>query len=134
LELSVRGAESKIRPTDSSKYMSNAELIRLHGRVPFRWHLGLMLNAWLFVSLVYSNAAQVPAVAPREEGLQRTSIQPATVRPFHQAALYAKATGFLKQLNVDIGDKVRAGDTLATLDLPELESAVQRQTAQVLLA
>lgn len=46
---------------------------------------------------------------------------PANAQPFQKTPIYARATGFVKSLKVDLGDKVAAGDLLAELDIPESE-------------
>lgn len=46
---------------------------------------------------------------------------PAELKPYEQVAVYAKVTGFVKQLHVDRGDYVRKGQLLATLEAPEIE-------------
>ena len=61
--------------------------------------------------------------------------------PYQEVELHAKVAGYIRHINVDIGDKVKAGEVLATLDVPELQAQVQgaqagvRQTqAQILRA
>lgn len=61
--------------------------------------------------------------------------------PYQEVELHAKVAGYIQHINVDIGDKVKAGQVLATLDVPELQAQVQgaqagvRQTqAQILRA
>lgn len=90
----------------------------------------------------------VKAVAVVQEELARTSTQPATVVPYHEAEIRAKLTGYLSELRVDIGDIVEEGAVLAVLDLPEMlkqkevlaskvkraEAEVQRATSAVQLA
>lgn len=46
---------------------------------------------------------------------------PAELKPYEQVAVYAKVTGFVKQLLVDRGDRVRKGQLLAVLEAPEME-------------
>lgn len=46
---------------------------------------------------------------------------PAELKPYEQVAVYAKVTGFVKQLYVDRGGKVRKGQLLAVLEAPEME-------------
>lgn len=46
---------------------------------------------------------------------------PGTVAPFQSTALYAKATGFLRQNLVDVGDPVKAGQLMAEIDAPETD-------------
>ncbi|HLT87041.1 MAG TPA: efflux RND transporter periplasmic adaptor subunit [Sphingobacterium sp.] len=43
------------------------------------------------------------------------------LKPYEQVAVYAKVTGFVKQLYVDRGDRVREGQLLAVLEAPEME-------------
>ena len=45
---------------------------------------------------------------------------PAEFRPYVQVELHAKVAGYVDQMNVDIGDRVKAGQLLATLEVPEL--------------
>lgn len=51
--------------------------------------------------------------------------------PFQEVELHAKVAGYIRHINVDIGDKVRAGEVLATLDVPELSAQVEGATAGV---
>lgn len=44
--------------------------------------------------------------------------------PQQVVELHAKVAGYIRQINVDIGDRVRAGQVLATLDNPELAAQV----------
>lgn len=46
---------------------------------------------------------------------------PAELKPFEQVAVYAKVTGFVKQMYVDRGDRVRKGQLLAVLEAPEMQ-------------
>ena len=45
---------------------------------------------------------------------------PAEFRPYLQSELHAMVTGYISQMNVDFGDKVKKGEILATLEVPEL--------------
>ena len=51
--------------------------------------------------------------------------------PFEEVELHAKVAGYIRKINVDIGDHVRAGQVLATLDVPELNAQVVGATASV---
>jgi RND family efflux transporter MFP subunit len=51
--------------------------------------------------------------------------------PYQQVELHAKVAGYIRHINVDIGDKVKAGQVLATLDIPELLAQVQGADASV---
>ena len=51
--------------------------------------------------------------------------------PYQEVELHAKVAGYIRHINVDIGDKVRQGQVLATLDVPELQAQVQGAQAGV---
>ena len=51
--------------------------------------------------------------------------------PFQEVELHAKVAGYIRHISVDIGDKVKAGQVLATLDIPELTAQVQGANAGV---
>ena len=57
-----------------------------------------------------------------------------TITPYEQVTVYAKATGYLKYLKVDIGDRVKQGDLLAQLDIPEMATAMAEKKAAVIKA
>ena len=44
-------------------------------------------------------------------------------RPYATVTLYAKVSGYLKEIKVDKGDKVKAGQVLAVIESPELDRA-----------
>jgi multidrug resistance efflux pump len=44
--------------------------------------------------------------------------------------VYAKESGFVKQLNVDYGSRVQA-DVLATLEIPELQAQLKQDDAAI---
>ena len=43
--------------------------------------------------------------------------------------MYARVAGYVRQMKVDVGDRVKAGDVLAVLEIPELENDLQRASA-----
>lgn len=53
----------------------------------------------------------------------------AEFRPYQQAELHAKVAGFLKDIRVDIGDEVKEGELLATLEVPELQDDIVQAKA-----
>jgi RND family efflux transporter MFP subunit len=46
-------------------------------------------------------------------------------QPYQVVDVHPKVTGFMVRINVDIGDKVHKGDTLAVLEVPELQAQLQ---------
>src|SRR4051812_42896013 len=69
-------------------------------------------------------------VAPVKPGptVRRLTLQ-GEARPFAEVTLYAKVSGYLRNLRVDKGDRVRAGELIATIDAPELEQQYQAAVA-----
>lgn len=55
----------------------------------------------------------------------------AEFRPFQEIDVHAKVAGYLKKINVDVGDRVREGELLATLEVPELEDELNQNAAAV---
>lgn len=51
--------------------------------------------------------------------------------PYQEVELHAKVAGYIKNINVDIGDRVHKGQVLAVLEIPELVAQVQAAGAGV---
>ncbi|WP_229668636.1 efflux RND transporter periplasmic adaptor subunit [Edaphobacter acidisoli] len=51
--------------------------------------------------------------------------------PYQEVELHAKVAGYIRHISVDIGDRVKAGQVLATLDVPELSAQVAGANAGV---
>ena len=51
--------------------------------------------------------------------------------PFQEIDVYAKESGFVKKLDVDYGTRVKAGQVMAVLEIPELESQLQQDDAAI---
>lgn len=56
---------------------------------------------------------------------------PADVRPFMDAAIHARASGYLKKWYADIGDNVTNGQLLAEIETPELDQQLAQAKAQL---
>jgi RND family efflux transporter MFP subunit len=54
---------------------------------------------------------------------------PAEFRAYQEVELHAKVSGYVKDMNVDFGDRVKAGQLLATLEVPELQDELDRAIA-----
>ncbi len=76
--------------------------------------------------------AHVEVVQPQAGELDRLTTQPGTVQAYESVNLYAEVSGYLKTLNdLDIGSKVKRGEVLAVIDVPELDKQVQRDAAML---
>jgi multidrug efflux pump subunit AcrA (membrane-fusion protein) len=58
-------------------------------------------------------------------------VVPGTTTPLIEAAVYARANGYLKRRYVDIGDHVHKGQLLATIDAPDLDQSVDQARQQL---
>jgi RND family efflux transporter MFP subunit len=76
--------------------------------------------------------APTVAVARVEPGtIAQTLTIAAEFRPFQEIEVHAKVAGFVKTINVDVGDRVHAGQLLAELEIPELQDDLRESTAAV---
>lgn len=69
------------------------------------------------------------AKVTREDLFRQVTI-PAEFRPYEEVELHAKVSGYVKAMNVDFGDKVKAGQLLATLEVPELRDQLTNAVAE----
>jgi RND family efflux transporter MFP subunit len=73
----------------------------------------------------------VAVVKAERRDLAETLTIAADFRPFQQIDVHAKVAGFLKTIFVDVGDRVRAGQLLAVLEVPELQEETHQDEATV---
>jgi RND family efflux transporter MFP subunit len=73
----------------------------------------------------------VPVVRPTRATLRRTTSQPGTVHAYYEAKVYARVAGYLKELKVDIGDRLEEGQVLGRIAVPELEKKGARWQADI---
>jgi RND family efflux transporter MFP subunit len=74
---------------------------------------------------------RVEVVYPRRATVARRLQTNATLAAFEDADLFAKVSGYLSEVRVDIGDHVKAGQILAVIDVPELEQELAEAVAQL---
>jgi RND family efflux transporter MFP subunit len=100
---------------------------------------GLSLGAWAN----YSRQQQVMTTAKQERdfvptvsvatvevspGIMSVTL-PGTTAAFAATNIFARATGYIAKRNVDIGDRVKAGNVLAELAVPELGDQISQNEA-----
>jgi RND family efflux transporter MFP subunit len=91
--------------------------------------------------LVFSGCQEKPADPPQ---VPTASIAPVTrgdvsstltvagaFQPYQEVELHAKVSGYIRRINVDIGDRVKNGQVIATLEVPELSAQVAGSKAEV---
>jgi len=52
-------------------------------------------------------------------------------RAFQEVDVHAKVAGYIRRIYVDVGDHVKAGQTLAVLEVPELDAQLQGANAAI---
>lgn len=74
---------------------------------------------------------RIEVVHPRRVTVAQRLQTNATLEAFETTDLFAKVTGYLSDVRVDIGDHVKAGQVLAVIDIPELEQQLAEDQAQL---
>ena len=73
----------------------------------------------------------VKVLRPQRTTLTLTTTQPTTVHAYHEAEIYARVAGYLDSLKVDIGDRVKEGDVLGEISVPEMVKSREWQLATI---
>jgi RND family efflux transporter MFP subunit len=75
----------------------------------------------------------VSVVSPVPGSPDNDLVLPAEIRPWREAAIYARANGYLKYWLADIGAHVVAGQLLAEVETPDLDQQLEQAKAQFAL-
>ncbi|MGE5608719.1 MAG: efflux RND transporter periplasmic adaptor subunit [Bacillota bacterium] len=76
------------------------------------------------------NARPVVEVSlPKRSSATTELVLPGDVRAMQETAIYPRASGYLKRLLVDVGDRVEAGQLLAEIDTPEVDAELTQARA-----
>jgi RND family efflux transporter MFP subunit len=68
---------------------------------------------------------------PATKPVQRTLTVSAELVPFQEIDVYAKEAGYVHDLNVDYGSRVKANEIMAVLEIPELQLQIQQDEATI---
>ncbi len=75
---------------------------------------------------VQATATNLPDTIPvfilQDTRISKEIELPAELLPFEQAQLFSRVQGYVKEMKVDLGDKVRRGQTLVLIEAPELRT------------
>ncbi|WP_165066442.1 efflux RND transporter periplasmic adaptor subunit [Paludisphaera rhizosphaerae] len=76
------------------------------------------------------------AVDPQSFSVQRRDIQmqvvqPGTVQAYESTPIFSRINGYVEKYNVNIGDRVKVGDVLLTMWVPDLVESLNQKTAMV---
>lgn len=81
-----------------------------------------------------AKAASIPtariAIAQRG-GISHVLTLAGQFQPYQAVDVHPKVSGYMRAINVDIGDLVKQGQSLATLEVPELKAQLQQTVFQV---
>jgi RND family efflux transporter MFP subunit len=67
----------------------------------------------------------------KQSETERTLLLVGEARPYYSVTLYARVSGYMDQLNADIGDQVKKGQILAHVESPEQEQAYNSAAANL---
>jgi len=90
--------------------------------------------------LLLGSKEKPPAVAPTPTALvapvtrgdlASTLTVAGQFQPYQEVELHAKVSGYIRRINVDIGDRVHSGEVIATLEVPELNAQVTASQATI---
>jgi len=73
--------------------------------------------------------ARVMVMRPQRADMTESIELPGDLVGFYEAALHAKVSGYLKSIGVDKGDRIKTGQVLAEIEVPELHSRLARARA-----
>jgi RND family efflux transporter MFP subunit len=73
----------------------------------------------------------VPVVRVSRGDIVSRSILTAEFQPFQEVDLMAKVAGYVRSISVDLGDRVREGQVLAELEIPEMTNELAKAAAIV---
>ena len=76
----------------------------------------------------------VQVVSPRPGPPHRTLTLPGNIDAWYQAPIYAQVTGYVAHWFRDYGARVKAGDVLATIDMPSLDAQFAASKAKLAVA
>lgn len=136
-----------------TKELSEADLAAAHFRTPGKrrfsrrwWVLGailllaaatyifgiqprLLARADLKKETANLSVMSVSVTKPKTSSAGQELLLPGSLQAFSDTPIYARTTGYLKRWHADIGKRVRAGELLAEIDVPELDDQLQQAKA-----
>ncbi len=81
-----------------------------------------------------SDTLTVPTAKAEPANLANEIVLTAEFTPYQDVDVMSKVAGYVKAIRVDIGDHVREGDLLATLEVPELQDEMANAEAGLAVA
>jgi RND family efflux transporter MFP subunit len=101
------------------------------GGIVVERHLAASTSPSLMSPLKPDNLPRIEVVYPRRATVAQHLQTNASLEAFEEADLFAKVSGYLSDVRVDIGDHVKAGEVLAVIDVPEMKQELAEAKAQL---
>jgi len=79
----------------------------------------------------YSTPPPVDVVIARPATVGQDLVLPGETAAWYETTIYARVNGYVAKWSVDIGDHVKKGQVLATIETPELDAELQAARAQL---
>ena len=101
-----------------------------------------LLERWSFAEVLAKRADEsgvmhvlvVKPTTPDKNNPNMRLVLPGTLRGINEAQIHSRVTGYVKQWFKDLGDTAKQGETLALIDIPEINRQVEEATANFNLA
>ena len=101
-----------------------------------------LLERWSFAEVLAKRADESGAMhvlvikptTPDKNNPNMRLVLPGTLRGINEAQIHSRVTGYVKQWFKDLGDTAKQGETLALIDIPEINRQVEEATANFNLA
>ena len=101
-----------------------------------------LLERWTFAEVLAKRTEEsalmhvlvVKPTAPDKNSPNMRLVLPGTLRGINEAQIHSRVTGYVKQWFKDLGDTAKQGETLALIDIPEINRQVEEATANFKLA
>lgn len=140
-------------PDVSVEQIEEIPMVRLRRPTPRRWPWWVGAGVLFFALATFlgirsrleadarlqevAQGAAIPTVNvthPNSGAAAEEIALPGNTQAFNEASIHARASGYLKKWYVDIGARVRTGDLLAEIEVPELDQQLHQAEADMLTA
>src|ERR1700692_670730 len=104
--------------------------------IVFRGALCIALPCLVFTGCKDKQAESAPVATALVASVARGDLSSTVTvagefQSYQEVELHAKVSGYIRKINVDIGDRVKSGQVIATLEVPELSAQVAGTQAEV---
>src|SRR5438067_4782013 len=91
----------------------------------------VLLGCLVLTVLLAEAVARAPTAKPQGKAVGRTIELPGRVEASEETTVYARVAGVVRSVHVNLGDRVKKGQVLAELEVPETEAQLKHKQALV---